>query len=126
VQQESRENLAVFVATEIDRFDIHDEFKETSDADVGTAIYHRLSRPQGRPSRCAVDPSSNASIGIFVTAKAKNPWQANNTRDTVHREPVCVEVIGQERSRVIESQREWEFEWSIRRCRADEDPRVGE
>jgi len=106
-------------------FDIHKEFKEISDADVGTAIHHRWSRPRGQPSRCTVDPSSNACIGIFVTVKAKNLWQANKTCDAVHREPVCVEFIGQERSRVI-SQREWEFEGSSMRCRTDEDPGVGE
>ncbi len=108
------------------RFNVHEEFKETSDANVGAAIHHRWSGPQGRPCHCAVDLSSDASIGSFVTVKATDLWQANDTRDTVHWEPVCDEVIGHERGRLIECHRDWELKWGSRRCWADEDPGVRE
>ena len=108
----------VFVAMEIGSGGIGSTSTRSSRRSV-TQMLSPLSTIDG------VDPSSNACIGIFVTVKAKNLWQANKTCDAVHREPVCVEFIGQERSRVI-SQREWEFEGSSMRCRTDEDPGVGE
>jgi len=49
------------------RFDIHEEAKESSNADVGATIHHSRRRRRGSPSHRAVDPSSNGSIGIFIT-----------------------------------------------------------
>ena len=74
----------------------------------------------------AVDPSSDASIGSFVTAKAKDLWQASDTHDTVHREPERVEVAGKRSRCFLEGHREWEFERSGRGRRTYEYARVRE
>jgi hypothetical protein len=110
----------------LDRFDVNEEFEQSCDADVGAAVHHGRRGHFVGTRRSTVDPSSNPSIGVFVSGETKNTRQADNTCDAVHGKHVCVEVVGQERGRVIVGQVKREFERSHRRCWTKEDAGVGQ
>ena len=109
-----------------DSFNVNKEFEEACDVDVGAAIHHRRRGYRGGSSRSAVDPSSNLSIGVFITAEAENPWQADDTCDTVHGKHGWVEVIEREGGGFIIGPAKREFERSRRRCWTKEDAGIGE